>query len=161
MAKCFMNQARKKITKINFLGPETAWWGGGLPCEGVVAKKFVLSLKSLGFEERNLGCPGNFAGMSSIPGVFKKFVQIKFVCIFRSLMKRLAADCRRPTATCPFESKIVFVFLHNKVPVQWPPLAGIGNRGLFQKALNFEGQFWAPWTHKPQDGLLGTLSGFS
>ena len=44
---------------------------GGLPCEGVVAKKFVLSLESLsalGFEERNLGCPGNFAGMSRTPG---------------------------------------------------------------------------------------------
>ena len=61
----------KKSTKINFLGPETARWGGGLPREGVVAEKFVLSLESLsclGFEERNLGCPGNFAGMSRTPG---------------------------------------------------------------------------------------------
>ena len=60
-------QARKKSTKINFLGPETARWGGVLPREGVVVENFVLSLEtlsSLGFEERNLGCPGNFAGMS-------------------------------------------------------------------------------------------------
>ena len=50
-----------KSTKINFLGPETARWGGGLPREGVAAENFVPSLESLsslGFEERN------FAGMS-------------------------------------------------------------------------------------------------
>ena len=70
-----MNHERKKSTKINFLGPETARWGGGLPREGVVAKNFVLSLESLsslGFEERNLGCPGNFAGMSRTPGGVQK-----------------------------------------------------------------------------------------
>ena len=42
---------------------------GGLPREGVGVKKFVPSLESLfslGFEERNLGCPGNFAGMSRV-----------------------------------------------------------------------------------------------
>ena len=36
------NQARKKSTKINFLGPETVGWA-----EGVGVKKFVPSLKSL------------------------------------------------------------------------------------------------------------------
>ena len=41
------NQARKKSTKINFLGPETARWGGGLPLEGVVAENFVPALESL------------------------------------------------------------------------------------------------------------------
>ena len=59
-------QARKKSTKINFLGPETARSGGGLPCEGVGVEKFVPSLESLssfGFEGRDLGCPKNFAGM--------------------------------------------------------------------------------------------------
>ena len=68
-------QARKKSTKINFLGPETARWGGGLPLEGVVAENFVPaleSLSSLGFEERNLGCPRNFAGMSRTPGGVQK-----------------------------------------------------------------------------------------
>ena len=61
------NSGKKKSTKINFLGQETARWGGGLPREGVVAEKFVPaleSLSSLGFEQRNLGCPGNFVGMS-------------------------------------------------------------------------------------------------
>ena len=68
-------QAGKKSTKIKFLGPETARWGGGLPREGVVAENFVPaleSLSSLGFEERNLGCPGNFAGMSRTPGGVQK-----------------------------------------------------------------------------------------
>ena len=69
-------QARKKSTKINFLGPETARWGGGLPREGVVAEKFAPSLESLfslGFEERNPGCARNFAaGMSRTPRGVRK-----------------------------------------------------------------------------------------
>ena len=68
-------QPRKKSTKINFLGPETARWGGGLPREGVGVENFVPSLEtlsSLGFEERNLGCPGIFAGMSRTPGGVRK-----------------------------------------------------------------------------------------
>ena len=59
------NQARKKSTEINFLGPETTRWGGGLPREGVVAEEFVPSLESLsslGFEETNLGASLNFRG---------------------------------------------------------------------------------------------------
>ena len=68
---CFRaTQARKKSTKINFLGPETARWGGGPPREGEAVEKFMPSLESLsalGFQERNLGRPGNFAGMSRTP----------------------------------------------------------------------------------------------
>ena len=70
-----VDQARKKSTKIKFLGPETARWGGGLPREGVVAENFVPALEtlsSLGFEERNPGCPGNFTGMSRTPGGVQK-----------------------------------------------------------------------------------------
>ena len=84
-----ITQAREKSTKIKFLGPETARWGGGLPREGVVAENFVPTLEtlsSLGFEERNPGCPGNFAGMSRTPGGVQKFVQKNFVRIFRSLI---------------------------------------------------------------------------
>ena len=87
------NQARKKSTKIKFLGPETAQWGGGLPHEGVVAENFVPALEtlsSLGFEERNLGCPGNFAGMSRTPGGVQK------VCA-----KKLRARFSFPTQTFP------------------------------------------------------------
>ena len=66
---------KKKSTKIYFLGLETARWNRGLPREGVVAEKFGFSLESLsslGFERRNLGCPGNFAGMSRPPGDVQK-----------------------------------------------------------------------------------------
>ena len=84
------SQARNKSTKINFLGPETARWGGGLPREGVVAEKFVPSLESLsslGFEERNLGCPENFAGMSRTLGGVQK-VCAKKVCAHVSSLIR-------------------------------------------------------------------------
>ena len=70
-----VSQARKKSTKIKFLGPETARWGGGLPREGVGVENFVPALEtlsSLGFEERNPGCPGTFAGMSRTPGGAQK-----------------------------------------------------------------------------------------
>ena len=64
------HQARKNNTKINYLVAETARWGGGLPREGVVAEEFAPSLESLSSLalEENLGCPGNFAGMSRTPG---------------------------------------------------------------------------------------------
>ena len=74
---------KKKSAKINFWGPETARWGGGLPRERVVAEKFVPSLESLsslGFEERNLGCPENFARMSRTPAGLQK-VCAKKVCV--------------------------------------------------------------------------------
>ena len=84
-SKITLDQARKKSTKINFLGPETARWGGDLPREGVVARKFVLaleSLSSLGFEERNLGCPGNFAGMSRTSSGVQKVCAKRSSCAF-------------------------------------------------------------------------------
>ena len=70
-----LRSGKKNEHKDYVLGPETARWGGGLPREGVVAEKFVPSLESLsslGFEERNLGCAENFAGMSRTPGGVQK-----------------------------------------------------------------------------------------
>ena len=85
-----MFRQEKKSTKIEirffFFGPETAsWWGGGLPLEGVGAENFVPALESLssfGFEERNLGCPGIFAGMSRTPGGVQKVCAKKTSCAF-------------------------------------------------------------------------------
>ena len=60
-------------------------WGGGLPREGVVVEEFVPSLESLsslGLEERNLGCPGNVAGMSQTPGGVQKVCAKKSSCAF-------------------------------------------------------------------------------
>ena len=67
-------QARKKSTKVNFFGPETAGWGR-LPRERVGVEKFVPaleSLSSLGFEGRNLGCSRNSAGTSQTSGGAQK-----------------------------------------------------------------------------------------
>ena len=92
------NQARKKSTKIKFLGPETARWGGGLPREGVVAKNFVPALEtlsSLGVEERNPGCPGNFAGMSRTPGGVQKVCAKKLRAHFSFPKKSAAAHSFR------------------------------------------------------------------
>ena len=104
-------QARKKSTKIKFLGPETARWGGGLPREGVVAENFVRALEtlsSLGFEERNPGCPGNFAGMSRTPGGVQK------VCA-----KKLRAHISFPTGSPPwktaFHKVVVAIFVATKI----------------------------------------------
>ena len=58
---------------------------GGLTREGVVAKNFVPSLESLsslGFERRNLGCPGIFAGMSRTLGGVQKVCATKSSCAF-------------------------------------------------------------------------------
>ena len=60
-------------------------WGGGLPRAGVVAEKFVPSLESLsflGFEERNLRRPRNFAGMSRTLGGVRKVCAKKGLCAF-------------------------------------------------------------------------------
>ena len=66
---------KKRAQRLTFWVRRPPRWGGGLPREGVVAEKFVPSLESLsslGFEERNLGCPGSFAGMSRTPGGVQK-----------------------------------------------------------------------------------------
>ena len=74
-------QARKKSTKINFLSLETAGWVGVFHAKGWGSKssrphsKVCDCLSSLGFVRRNLGCSGNFVGMSRTLGMFKKFVQ--------------------------------------------------------------------------------------
>ena len=82
------SQARTTTTKINFLGPETCRWGGGLPREGVVVEKFVLSLEVClpwVSKRRTWDVPGILPGCPGPLGVFKRYTQKKFVSIFRSL----------------------------------------------------------------------------
>ena len=89
----------KKSTKINFLGPDTARWGGGLPREGVGVEKFVPSLKSLsslGFEGRNLRRPRIFAGISQTPGAPKKCMQKKVYVHFSAPIAVAMSPVRRP-----------------------------------------------------------------
>ena len=87
----------KKSTKINFLGPETAGWGGGLPRERVGVEEFVPSLKSLFSLVSRDGIwdvPGILPGCPGPLWLFKKFVQKMFVRIFRSPVLE-AAGCLR------------------------------------------------------------------
>ena len=81
-------QARKKSTKINFLGPETARGGEGLPREGAGVEKLVPSLESFFpwvSREGIWDVPGILPGCPAPLGVFKKFVPKKFVRMFRPL----------------------------------------------------------------------------
>ena len=69
--------------------------GGGRKVRALPRK-----LSSLGFEERNLGCPWNFAGMSWTSGVFKKFVHKKIVHTLRSLRGGLREGKRGRGGDC-------------------------------------------------------------
>ena len=78
---------KKRAQRLSFWVRRPPGGVGGLPREGVVAENFALeTLSSLGFEERNPGCPGNFAGMSRTPGGVQKVCAKNFVRIFRSLL---------------------------------------------------------------------------
>ena len=75
---------------------------GSLPREGVVADKFVPSLESLsslGFEERNVGCLENFAGMSQTPGGSQK------VCAKKGEKAHRIKKVRGTPAGCPWETR--------------------------------------------------------
>ena len=90
---------KKKGTKINFLGLETSGLDGRLPREGVGVEKFILSLEilsSLGFEGGNLGCAGNFAGVSGPFEGCSKSLRKKGSCSFL-VPKQKATDCTNAT----------------------------------------------------------------
>ena len=65
----------KRAQRLSFWVRRPPGGVGVFHAKGVVAKNFVPALEtlsSLGFEERNPGCPGNFAGMSRTPGGVQK-----------------------------------------------------------------------------------------
>ena len=75
---------KKKKPKPKLFGPDIFGWAGGLPREGVGAKKFGMSFETQGIKL--------FAGMSrDLAGISRqnpeKFEKKKFVFNFRSLMK--------------------------------------------------------------------------
>ena len=75
----------KRAQRLTFWVRRPPGGVGGLPREGLVAEKFVPaleSLSSLGFEERNLGCPRNLAGMSRTFGGVRKVCAKKSSCAF-------------------------------------------------------------------------------
>ena len=56
----------KKEPKPKLLSPDIFWWGGGLPREGVGAKKFGMSLETPGPGKSNFlgGISRDLAGIS-------------------------------------------------------------------------------------------------
>ena len=52
------NQARKKEPKPKLFGPDIFRWGGGLPREGVGAKKFGMSFETQGYKSFWPDIPG-------------------------------------------------------------------------------------------------------
>ena len=59
----------KKEPKPKLLSPDIFWWGGGLPREGVGAKKFGMSLETQGIKLFWAGYPGILPGY---PGSARK-----------------------------------------------------------------------------------------
>ena len=77
--------ARKKSTKINFVGSgdcRVGWGSSTRRAGGRKVRASLESLFSLGFEGENLGCPGSFAGISRTPGGVQKVCakQTKVFC---------------------------------------------------------------------------------
>ena len=72
----------KKEPKPKLLSPDIFWWGGGLPCEGVGAKKFGMSLETREIKLFGRDIPGF---CRDIPGVPEKFEKKMFVFNSRPL----------------------------------------------------------------------------
>ena len=68
---------KKKEPKPKLFGPDIFGMGGGLPREGMGAKKFGISLKTQENQTFWRDIPGNFGGISRVP---KKFENRK-VCV--------------------------------------------------------------------------------
>ena len=73
----------KKEPKPKLLSPDIFWWGGGLPREGVGAKKFGMSLETQGIKLLWRDIPGF---CRDIPAAPEKFEKKMFGFNFRSLI---------------------------------------------------------------------------
>ena len=72
-------QARKR-NPPKLLGPDIFWWGGGLPREGVGAKKFGMSLETQGIKLFWRDIPGFCRDIPEAPEKFeKKNVWVQFL----------------------------------------------------------------------------------
>ena len=113
---------------------------GGLPREGVMVEKFVPSLESLsslGFEGKNLGCPGIFAGMSRTPGGVQKVGAKKVRAHFSFPRLGRSAPPKLPTGLLPFELLGLRQGKNNKLKkknILWPKMAHLGTPVLIPKS---------------------------
>ena len=62
----------KKEPKPKLLSPDIFWWGGGLPREGVGAKKFGMSLETQGIKLFGRDIPGFCRDIPEAPEKFEK-----------------------------------------------------------------------------------------
>ena len=94
------------IRQDNFLDPETAGWGGGLPREGVGVEKFVPSLESLSSLGLEGGGPWDVPGIvlgcprppASVQKVSAKKVRVHFSVAKASLPPKISNE-ERPHPT--------------------------------------------------------------
>ena len=67
-----LSSGTKKEPKPKLLSPDIFWWGGGLPREGVGAKKFGMSLKTQGMKLFWRDIPGFCRDIPEAPEKFEK-----------------------------------------------------------------------------------------
>ena len=97
-------QARKRNPNLKLLSPDIFWWGGGLPREGVGAKKFGMSLETQGIKLFWRDIPGF---RRDIPGAPEKFEKKRFGFNFwppkdpENDLKRLRTFCKYSPSLAP------------------------------------------------------------
>ena len=67
-----LDSGTKKEPKPKLLSPDIFWWGGGLPREGVGAKKFGMSLETQGIKLFWRDIPGFCRDIPEAPEEFEK-----------------------------------------------------------------------------------------
>ena len=67
-----ISKRTKKEPKPKLLSPDIFWWGGGLPREGVGAKKFGMSLETQGIKLFWRDIPGFCRDIPEAPEKFEK-----------------------------------------------------------------------------------------
>ena len=137
-------QARKKNPNLNFLSPDIFWWGGGLPREGVGAKKFGMSLETQGIKLFWRDIPGFCRDIPEAPEKFKK----KCLGFFRVVKTVLLANGHFAGVTpAIFVIFVDFRGPRSKIPCfcgqnafrifakysSKPPVFGRGQNGRFPK----------------------------
>ena len=101
------SSSEKKEHKPELLGPDIFRWGGGLPCEGVGAKDFGMSLETPGKPNFWAGYPPVVARMS---WMCPKCLRKKGLCIsgrrFRKTLARKVqlASKRHRNTKCPIRT---------------------------------------------------------
>ena len=82
-----------------------------------------------------------------VPSMFEEVVRVRFCCLVSTVSWK--TNTGKTGRTAPRHRLKISLFW-------WTFSLSVGFRGW----LSLGGKFWAPWTHKPRNGLLRTLCGF-